>query len=132
MRLQGFFGHVLPLLVATSIVVQVLLGLGALNGLAKLSSLSQRWLGVSGESLVGVAVSAIQKYMGPMVLMNLQLSAREATIAGAMVSVSMPCLPVSILIGKERGWGALTKIFGLALSLSLIVGVVLHMALPVF
>ena len=132
MRLQGFFGHVLPLLVATSIGVQVLLELGVLSGLARLNPISLRWLGVGGESLVGVAVSAIQKYMGPMVLMNLPLSAREATIAGAMVSVSMPCLPVSILIGKEQGWGALAKIFGLALMLSLVVGVVLNAVLPVF
>ncbi len=132
MRLGGFFGHVLPLLVVTSIGVQTLLDLGALEGLAGLSAFSLRWLGIRGESLVGVAVSVVQRYMGPMVLMSLPLSAREATIAGAMVSVSMPCLPVSILIGKELGWGAVLKIFGLALLLSFSLGVVLHLVLPVF
>ncbi len=132
MRLQGFFGHVLPLLVLTSVGVQVVLDLGLMSGLARLNPWSLRWLGVSGESLVGVAISVIQKYMGPMVLMNLPLGAREATIAGAMVALSMPCLPVSVLIGRELGWGALVKIFGLALTVSLAIGATLNILLPVF
>lgn len=132
MRLQGFFGHMLPLLVITSIVIQMLLDLGLLSGLTKVSAFSLEWFGIRGEALMGVAVSIVQRYMGPMVLMNLPLSAREATIAGAMVSVSMPCLPVSILIGKEHGLGTLAKIFGIALLLSVSLGVILHLVLPAF
>ncbi len=129
MRLQGFFGHVLPLLVITSIGVQTMLDLGLMEGLSRLSSLSMAWLGIRGEALMAVAVSVVQRYMGPMVLMNLPLGAREATIAGAMVSVSMPCLPVSILIGKELGFRSMVKIFLMALLLSFSVGIVLNLLL---
>ena len=132
MRLQGFFGHVLPLLVITSIGIQTMLDLGLMAGLTRLSSFSMTWLGIRGEALMAIAVSVVQRYMGPMVLMNLPLSAREATIAGAMVSVSMPCLPVSILIGKELGFWSMIKIFLMALFLSFSTGIILNLVLAVF
>ncbi len=132
MRLHGFFSHVLPLLVITSIAVQTMLDLGLMSGLSGLSSFSLAWLGIRGEALMAVAVSVVQRYMGPMVLMSLPLGAREATIAGAMVSISMPCLPVSILIGKELGFGSLAKIFSMAIFLSLGIGVLLNFVLPGF
>jgi len=130
MRLSGFFSHVLPLLVVTSIGVRLLLESGVLSFLSRLDPVSRLVFGIRGEGLLAVAVTVVQRYMAPMVLLNLPLTAREATIAGAMVSLSMPCLPVSILIGKELGWGTVGKIMALALGISLGTGAVLNLILP--
>lgn len=130
MRLSGFFSHVLPILVVTSFAVRLLLDSGVLAALSRLDAFSLSVFGFPGEALLAVAVTVVQRYMAPMVLLNLTLTAREATIAGAMVALSMPCLPVSILIGKELGWKVLGKIMVLALSVSVGIGVVLNLVLP--
>ncbi|MEX0974046.1 MAG: FeoB small GTPase domain-containing protein [Bacillota bacterium] len=132
MRFAGFFTHVLPLLVVTSVAVRVLVETGVLSFVTRLSPLTSRIFGISGEAMAAVLVSIVQRYMAPMVLLNLPLSAREATIAGSMVSVSLPCLPVALLIGRELGWTSLAKIVALAAGLSLLTGSVLNAVLPAF
>ena len=79
---------------------------------------------------MAVAVTVVQRYAAPMVLLNLPLDAREATIAAAMISLSMPCIPVSYLIVKEFDWKTLVSIFVLSVLTTLGVGVLLNHILP--
>lgn len=132
MRLDGFFRQVLPLLVITGVLVRMLVDAEALSWVSVLDPVTRRFFGISGQSMTAVLVSVVQRYMAPMVLLNLPLSAREATIAAAMVSVSMPCLPVSVLIWRELGGKSLAKVFGTAVALSAAVGMVLNLLLPYF
>ncbi len=132
MRFEGFFREVLPILMITAIGVKVLLNTGVLSGLAKLDPISVKLFGVTGQSLAAVAVTVVQRYAAPMVLLNLPLSAREATIAASMISLSMPCLPVSVLITREFGWKTLAAIFSIALIISLGSGMILNLILPAF
>jgi len=130
MRFEGFFKHVLPILLLTSVGVRVLLDSGVLTILERLDPASTMLLGIRGQSLVAIAFTVIQRYMAPMVLLNLPLSAREATIAGAMVSLSLPCLPVSILIARDFGWRWLVVILGMGIAISLGTGFLLNLFLP--
>ena len=130
MRVSGFFSHVLPILAVTSVIVRIMIDAGLFIKLALLNPVSFKFFGVRGEVLAAVAVTAVQRYMAPMVLLNLALSAREATIAVAMVSLSLPCLPVAILIRKEIGGWALVRIVFIALAISLGTGIVLNLFLP--
>ena len=131
MRLEGFFSQVLPVLMLTGIGVRILLNTGVLAGLSKLDPISTKYLGVTGQSLAAVAITVVQRYAAPMVLLNLPLSAREATIAASMVSLSMPCIPVAFLIGKEFGWKTLAAVFILAFAITLSTGAVLNLLLPI-
>lgn len=131
MRLEGFFSQVLPVLMITGIGVKILLNTEMLAGLSKLDPVSTKYLGVTGQSLAAVAVTIVQRYAAPMVLLNLPLGAREATIAASMVSLSMPCLPVAFLIGKEFGWKTLVAVFTLAIAITLGTGIVLNLLLPI-
>ena len=130
MRLEGFFKQVLPVLMMTGIGVKILLNTGVLLKLSVLDPVSTKFLGVTGQSLVAVAVTVVQRYAAPMVLLNLPLAAREATIAAAMISLSMPCIPVSYLIVKEFDWRTLAAIFAMALLTTLGVGFLLNLVLP--
>lgn len=132
MRLEGFFKQVLPVLIMTSIGIKILLNSGALEVLSKLDPISMKVFGIQGQSLAAVAVTVVQRYAAPMVLLNLPLSAREATIATSMIALSMPCLPVSFLVFKEFGWKTLIYIFAIAILISLTVGITLNLLLPVF
>jgi len=130
-RFEAFFKQVLPVLVLTSIGVKVLLDSGVLGGLSKLDPFTKGLFGISGQALVAVAVTVIQRYAAPMVLLNLPLTAREATIATTMIALSMPCLPVSFLVLKEFGWKTLLSIFSLAILISMTAGITLNLLLPV-
>jgi ferrous iron transport protein B len=129
-RLESFFTQVLPLMLVMSLIIRVLLERGAFQCLGGISSLTSFFLGIPGEAFIGVVITVVQRYLAPMVLLNLPLSAREATIASTMVSLSFPCLPVSILILKELGLRGLLKILVLAGVVPVIVGLLLNMILP--
>lgn len=131
MRMEGFFKQVLPVLMVTGLGVRILLDTGILSILSRLDPISTSFFGISGQSLVSVAVTVVQRYAAPMVLLNLPLSAREATIAASMISLSLPCIPVSYLIAKEFGWKTLASIFALAIGITLSTGFVLNLILPI-
>jgi len=130
-RMEGFFKQVLPLMLVISLVVRILLDTGAFQLLGSIDSLTRYLWGIPGEAFIGVAVTVVQRYLAPMVLLNLPLDAREATIACTMVALSFPCLPVSVLVWKELGWRDLLKILALAACLPILVGAVLNIILPV-
>lgn len=132
MRFEGFFKEVLPILLITGIGVKILLNTEVLSWLARLDPISVKFFGVTGQSLAAVAVTVVQRYAAPMVLLNLPLGPREATIATSMISLSMPCLPVSFLITREFGWNTLAAIFSISMVISLGSGIVLNLILPAF
>jgi len=130
MRFGGFFVQVMPLLVGTSVVVRLLMEARWLESLAAISRFTIPYFGVRGEVFAGIAVTTLQRYLAPMVLLNLPLTPREATIACTMVALSYPCLPVSVLITKEIGWRSLLTVLIIATVLPLSAGIVLNTLLP--
>lgn len=129
-RMSGFFLHVLPLLMGVSVVLRYLVSGGYLSFLSALGPVTSRLFGVRGEVFAAVAMTVIQRYLAPMVLLNLPLTPREATIAVTMISLSMPCTPVSVLLIREMGWRTALFILTLTLGVSLGVGLVLNVVLP--
>ena len=129
-RMRGFFLSVLPVLIAGHTLVRWGLERGFLDGLSQYDSLTLGWFGLCGRTLAGVSVTVVQRYLAPMVLLGLELSAREATIAAAMVLVSLPCLPVAIMCWRELGGRQTVRIWAVALVLPLFVGHLLHRLLP--
>ena len=129
-RMGGFFLHVLPLLSGVSVLLRYLVSGGYLACLSALGPVTVRLFGVRGEVFAAVAFTVVQRYLAPMVLLNLPLTPREATISAAMISVSMPCAPVSVLLVREMGWRTALFIVLLALCISLAVGLVLNLTLP--
>ncbi|MGI5912486.1 MAG: hypothetical protein ACOX6E_07910, partial [Syntrophomonadaceae bacterium] len=67
----------------------------------------------------------------PLILLHLPLGSREATIAIAMISLSLPCLPVMVMIIREIGGMGLIKIICMGLITSTVIGILLNIILPV-
>ena len=128
-RMAAFFTHVLPVLLGMNIVVRILVESGIFNVPPAISALPLRLLGVRAEVLAGVLVTAVQRYLAPIVLLNLDLSAREATIACAMVGVSFPCMPVTSLAIREIGLRRTAVIFMVGAVLPLLVAAALNIIL---
>jgi len=127
----GVFTEVLPLLLIMSIAVRSLIESGLLNHLQAWEHLTYTLFGIPAQAFIAVLVTIVQKYLAPLVLLNLTLTPREATIAISMIALSMPCLPVMVMTWREAGARSLIKIALLGLIVSLGVGIILNLVLPV-
>ena len=130
LRFQGFFTEVLPLLLVMSVGVRIIIDSGVLNRLHYLEPVTSLLFGIPPEAVVGVLVTIIQRYLAPLILLNLSLDPREATIAISMIALSVPCLPVMVMTVRELGIKALAKIVGLGFLVSFSVGIALNLVLP--
>jgi len=129
-RMKDFFIRVLPLLLLAGIGIRILLETNVFESFTRLNFLTHPILGLSGETFAGILVVVIQRYLAPLFLLNLNLGVREATIACAMILVTFPCLPNSVILWRELGFKKFLAIFFLAGFLSLLVGVILNLVLP--
>lgn len=130
-RLGGFFTEVLPLLLVMNIGLRILIESGALEFFRGLESLSRGLFGIPAEALVAVLITVFQRYLAPLVLLNIAMTPREATVAIAMIALSLPCLPSMVMTIRELGYKALLKILAMGLFTSCLVGVLLNLILPV-
>ena len=130
LRMSAFFTHVLPMLVGMNVLVRLTVESGWAAFPDAWSRVTSRLLGVRAEVLAGVIATAVQRYLAPVVLLNLELSSREATIASAMVSVSFPCAPVTALALGEIGARRTGFIFLLGAVFPLAVAALLNLVLP--
>ncbi|MDH7497671.1 MAG: nucleoside recognition domain-containing protein, partial [Syntrophomonadaceae bacterium] len=130
MRFGGFFTEVLPLLVVMSVAVRIVIVSGWLEAVHGLGPLTHRLFGIPAEAFVAVLVTMVQRYLAPLVLLNVPMSPREATIAIAMITLSLPCLPVMVMTAREAGWRVLAGVLAMAAGVSMSVGIVLNLVLP--
>jgi ferrous iron transport protein B len=130
MRFSGFFTEVLPLLLVMNIGIRVLMDSGALEYFRGMDGFSRSLFGIPAEALVAVLITIFQRYLAPLVLINLPLTSREATIAIAMIALSLPCLPAIVMTIRELGLKSLVKIMVMGLTTSFTVGVILNLILP--
>lgn len=129
-RLAGFFTEVLPLLLVMNIGMRILIDSGALEYFRGLESLSRGMFGIPAEALVAVLITVFQRYLAPLVLLNIAMTPREATVAIAMIALSLPCLPSMVMTIRELGYKALLKILAMGLLTSFAVGISLNIILP--
>lgn len=130
MRFSGFFTEVLPLLLLMSIAIRALMESGLLSVFGSMEGFTRLFFGIPAEAFVAVLITIFQRYLAPLVLLNLPLSPREATIAISMIALSLPCLPVMVMTVREIGMKGLLKILTLGFTTSFCVGIILNIILP--
>ncbi len=129
-RFSGFFTEVLPLLLVMSIAVRALIESGLLSHLHSIENVTRVLFGIPAEAFIAVLLTIFQRYLAPLILLNLDLSAREATIAISMIALSLPCLPVMVMTVREIGFKGLARVLAIGMSTSILVGIVLNLLLP--
>ena len=130
-RFSGFFTEILPLLLVMSIAVRALIESNLLDVFRGMKFFTRLLFGIPAEAFVAVLITVFQRYLAPLVLLNLTLTPREATISLAMIALSLPCLPVMVVTVKELGAKSLLKILLMGLTCSATVGMVLNLILPI-
>lgn len=129
-RFAGFFTEILPLLLLMNIAIRALMESGLLGVFHGMESFTRALFGIPAEAFIAVLVTIFQRYLAPIVLMNLALTPREATIAISMIALSLPCLPMMVMTIRELGAKSLVKILGMGLTTSCLVGIALNTILP--
>jgi len=130
LRFSGFFTEVLPLLLIMSIGIRALIESHLLEVFHGMESFTRLFFGIPAEAFVAVLITIFQRYLAPLVLLNLSLTSREATIALSMIALSLPCLPVMVVTVRELGFKSLFKILLMGLATSAVVGIILNLLLP--
>jgi len=130
-RFSGFFTEVLPLLLLLNIIIRALMESGLLNVFSSIEGFTRTLFGIPAEAFVAVLITIFQRYLAPLVLLNLPLTTREATIAISMIALSLPCLPVMVMIIREIRFMGLIKILLLGFATSFTVGIILNLILPI-
>jgi ferrous iron transport protein B len=113
-----------------SIAIRALIESHLLEIFNSMDALTKVIFGIPAEAFVAVLITIFQRYLAPLVLLNLDLSAREATIALSMIALSLPCLPVMVVTVREMGFSSLTKILLMGFITSALVGISLNLILP--
>jgi len=129
-RFAGFFTEILPLLLVMSIGIRALMESGVFEMFNGMEGFTRMAFGIPSEAFVAVLITVFQRYLAPLVLMNLALTPREANIAICMIALSLPCLPMMVMTVREIGFKGLFKIIGMGLATSFSVGIVLNILLP--
>ncbi|HQA07444.1 MAG TPA: ferrous iron transporter B [Syntrophomonadaceae bacterium] len=129
-RFAGFFTEILPLLLVMSIAIRTILESGILQFLEGLGPITHVLFGIPSEAFIAVLLTIFQRYLAPLLLLNLTLTPREATIAITMIVISLPCLPVMVMTIRELGLKALVKIVCMGFLASFLIGIVLNLVLP--
>ncbi len=130
MRFSGFFSEVLPLLLVMNIIIRGLIESGFFQLFYAMEAFTRSLFGIPADAFVAVLVTMFQRYLAPLVLLNVSLTPREATIAIAMISLSLPCLPVMVMTVREIGAQGLAKILAMGFITSFVVGAALNLILP--
>lgn len=130
MRFSGFFTEVLPLLLVMNIIIRGLIESGFFQLFYAMEAFTRSLFGIPADAFVAVLVTMFQRYLAPLVLLNVSLTPREATIAIAMISLSLPCLPVMVMTVREIGAQGLAKILAMGFITSFVVGAALNLILP--
>lgn len=131
LRFAGFFTEVLPLLLVMSVGIRALIESNLLEVFQGMESFTRLFFGIPAEAFVAVLITIFQRYLAPLVLLNLNLTPREATIALSMIALSLPCLPVMVVTVRELGFKSLLKIIMMGFATSAVVGILLNLILPV-
>lgn len=113
-----------------SIAIRTILESGILQFLEGLGPITHVLFGIPSEAFIAVLLTIFQRYLAPLLLLNLTLTPREATIAITMIVISLPCLPVMVMTIRELGLKALVKIVCMGFLASFLIGIVLNLVLP--
>jgi len=103
---------------------------GSVLGSGRLSAFATNALGIPPQAFLGVLFTMLQRYLAPLFLMQLDLTAREATIAVTMVVLGFPCLPSAVTLWREQGPGVVLATFLASTCLFLGWGMLLNLVLP--
>lgn len=127
LRLKGFLLEAVPVVLLGVLVINILLYLGALDFVTKLSApVMEGLFGLPREAVIALTVGFLRKDIAVGMLMPLGLSAKQLFIAATLLATTFPCIATFVVLFKELGLKGLLKATALMTGVSLVVGTLLN------
>ena len=130
MRLRGFFREAVPVVFLGVLVIDLIYMTGAFELIARLAGpMMEALFGLPPETALAIAVGFLRKDVAIGMLAPLDLSAIQLVKSSVMLALTFPCIATYAVMLRELGWIDTLKAAGLMLTIALVAGVAMNLAL---
>lgn len=129
-RTKGFLREALPFVLLGVLVVNVLVYIGFFEIVVDFSApVVTGLLGLPKEAVTAIVVGFLRKDIAVGLLLPLQLTVKQLTVACLVLSMFFPCVATFLILFKELGWKDLLKATGIMIASALLVGSIVNLLL---
>ena len=129
-RVKGFLVEAVPIVLIGVLAINILLYFRLFDIITGIfAPLINGVFGLPKEAIVALVIGFLRKDVAVGMLMPLMLTAKQLFIAATLLAVSFPCVATFIILWKELGFKGVIKSTLIMLSISIIVGGLLNLAL---
>ncbi len=129
-RIKGFLIEAVPVVLIGVLAINILLYFKLFDFITGIfAPLISGVFGLPKEAIVALVIGFLRKDVAVGMLMPLMLSAKQLFIAATLLAVSFPCVATFIVLWKELGVKGVVKATLIMLSISVIVGALLNLAI---
>ncbi len=129
-RVKGFLIEAVPVVLIGVLGINILLYFKLFDIITNIfAPLINGLFGLPKQAIVALVIGFLRKDVAVGMLMPLMLSAKQLFIASTLLAISFPCVATFIILWKELGFKGVIKSTLIMLSISIIVGGLLNLAL---
>jgi len=130
MRVRGFLGEAIPIILGAVLVINVLYFLGVFDHIANfMSPVITGLLGLPKEAVTALVIGFLRKDVALGMLAPLGLSASQLVVGSVVLAMFFPCMATFVVLLRELGVVNMLKATGIMIIASLLVGGVLNLIL---
>ena len=130
LRVSGFLREAVPIILIAALVISILDYIGVFDFIAGLASpvVTGLW-GLPKEATAAIMVGFLRKDLAVGMLAPLNLSIGQLIVGCSVLAMFFPCIASFLILARELGLRDLLKAIGVMLSVAILVGWLLNMAL---
>ncbi len=129
-RVKGFLIEAVPVVLIGVLGINILLYFKLFDIITNIfAPLINGVFGLPKEAIVALVIGFLRKDVAVGMLMPLMISAKQLFIAATLLAISFPCVATFIILWKELGFKGVIKSTLIMLSISIIVGALLNLAI---
>ncbi len=130
MRVYGFLGEAIPIILGSILVINILYSLGVFDVIANFAApVVTGLLGLPKEAVTAIVIGFLRKDVALGMLAPLALSAKQLVVGSVVLAMFFPCIATFVVLLRELGVVGILKSAGIMITVALIAGGVLNLIL---
>ncbi len=130
MRVYGFLGEAIPIILGAVLVINILYVLGIFDAIANFTApVITGLLGLPKEAVPALVLGFLRKDIALGMLAPLALSAKQLVVGSVVLAMFFPCIAAFVILLRELGVINMLKSAGVMISAALITGGILNLIL---
>jgi len=130
MRVYGFLGEAIPIILGAVLAINILHLLGVFNAIANFTApVVTGLLGLPREAVTAIVIGFLRKDLALGMLAPLALSAEQLVVGSVVLAMFFPCIATFVVLLRELGVVGILKAVGIMIVAALVVGGILNLIL---